>query len=396
MKKIKNGLSKIPGFKFSAVKAEIRYTDRLDFSLILSETPCNASGLFTKNKIFAAPVKLCRELINNPINAILINATNANACTGTEGYKNVITLTNTISEQLNLSKESVLMASTGIIGVQLPANKMLNSIPKLINNLSSDSGSLIAKAIMTTDTFPKESAYSFKTSLEKYYIGGIAKGSGMIAPDMATLLAFIITNAPIKKTDLDRIFKKSVQKSFNSITIDGDMSTNDTALILSPIKDDYLSNENDLLEFENTLNAVLTDLAKMLVKDGEGSTKCVEINISGARNENDAKNIAKSVAESLLVKTALFGEDPNWGRIACAAGYSNAEFNPDNLNINFNDIEVYKNGMPTDFDLKKVEKIMQLSEYKIFINIGSGKYTWKYLTTDISYDYVKINSEYSS
>lgn len=396
MKKLAGGLSNVPGYKFSAIKSGIRYENRLDFSIISSVNQCNAAGMFTTNKLFAAPVKLCKDRINNPINSILINSTNANACTGSEGLETAEILTKNISEILKVPESSILMASTGIIGVQLPREKMQKQIPDLISKLSLDSGSIVAEAIMTTDTAKKESAYSFETSKGNFNIAGIAKGSGMIAPNMATMLSFIITDAPIKKEIMQKIFEKCIHKTFNAITVDGDMSTNDTAILLSPIKDFSLEQDDDIEHFEKALFAVIEELAKKIVKDGEGATKCVKISVENAQTEKDAKSVAKSVAESLLVKTAIFGGDPNWGRIACAVGYANANFDINSVSISFDNIEVYKNGMPTNFDLKKVEQIFKKTEFEVIINLQNGNSNWCYLTSDISYDYVKINAEYST
>ncbi len=395
MKFIEGGLKNVSGFKFSAIKCGIRYENRLDYSLIASDNPCNASGVFTTNRVCAAPVKLCRERINGKIKGILINATNANACTGEDGYKNAFKLTSDIASRLNEDSESVLMASTGIIGRQLPVEKMSASHGKLIENLSAGNGSLLANAIMTTDTYPKETCVSFTAGNCLYHIAGIAKGSGMIAPDMATLLAFIITDAPVSKSDLDLIFRSAIKKSLNSITIDGDMSTNDTAIILSPVSEKYLA-EDDLKKFADVLDMVLLKLAELLVKDAEGATKFVKIIVKNAANDDDAKKIAKSVAQSLLVKTAFFGNDPNWGRIACAAGYSGAEITENRLSIYFSGMKILDNGLPLDYNKDELLKIISAKEFSITVDPGLGTGEAMIMTCDISYDYVKINAEYST
>ena len=241
MEKIKGGLETVKGYSFSSLECGIRYENRLDYTIISADNPCNASGVFTTNKIYAAPVKICRERINNGIKAIIINSTNANACTGSKGYENATAITKDISVKLNVEPENILMASTGIIGRQLPLKKMIKSHNKLIKALSPANGDSVARAIMTTDTVPKYCAVSFTCAEKKYTMAGVAKGSGMIAPDMATLLSFIITDAPIAKKDLDRIFKEKIKTTYNSMTIDGDTSTNDTAIILSPMSDNPLN-----------------------------------------------------------------------------------------------------------------------------------------------------------
>ncbi len=395
MKELEGGLNNVPGYNYSAVKAEIRYKDRFDLSLIVSMGDCTASGVFTTNKICAAPVRLSRERIEGKIRAILINATNANACTGHEGYENAVALTEAAARELGVSPESVLMASTGIIGVQLPREKIASAIPGLSASLDPTNGGLLARAIMTTDTVPKEAAFRFTTSRGEYTLAGTAKGSGMIAPNMATLLAFLVTDAPIKKADLDKVFSRCIYKTLNALTIDGDTSTNDTAIILSPALPDILSGE-DLDSFEQALLKTLSALSRMLIMDAEGATRLARIVVTGAASESDARKIADSAAGSLLVKTALFGRDPNWGRLACAAGYSGAEVREETLSIFFEDLCMLKNGVPQAVSRESIMEIMSRREYSIIIDAGIGTGSFTCLTCDISYDYVKINAEYST
>ncbi len=395
MKVLNGGLENVRGFSFSVRECGIKYENKLDLALIHSSTPCNASGLFTKNRIHAAPVKLCRERIGNRIHSILINSNNANAGTGQIGYQNTLMITDELAKQLDIVSESVLMASTGVIGVQLPVDKIMGEMPHLVKGLSAENARLVPIAIMTTDTRPKEFAVSFSSSMGDFNIGGIAKGSGMIAPDMATLLSFLITDVPIERKDLDTIFRKCINDTFNSITIDGDMSTNDTAILLSPISDNYL-NGRDLHLFEDSLMAVLTELSSMLIDDGEGATKSIKVAVSGAKTDEDAKKAAKTISESLLVKTAIFGKDPNWGRIACAAGYSGAEVEEENLSISFENIKILERGTLLQFDKEALDKIISQREYTIHIDLGMGRGKSTFMTTDISYDYIKINSEYTT
>ncbi|MBN1532219.1 MAG: bifunctional glutamate N-acetyltransferase/amino-acid acetyltransferase ArgJ [Spirochaetes bacterium] len=396
MKILSGGLELVPGFLFSAIECGIRYSDRLDYCLIYSETPCNAAGMFTVNSICAAPVRLCRERVNGPVQAILINSTNANACTGDKGYGNSILLTGDIAVRLGIPEESVLMASTGIVGRQLPADTMLAGHGPLVLGLSAHGGALIPRAIMTTDTVPKFECISFQTSLGERRIAGTAKGSGMIAPDMATLLCFIITDASVDRETLHRTFRNAVGKTLNSITIDGDMSTNDTALILSPDSGRPLEEPGDISSFEEALAALLMHLAEKLVSDGEGTTKVVTVRVIHAVDDEDAKKISKSVSESLLVKTALFGNDPNWGRIAVAAGYSGARVDESSLTILFDDLVLLDRGTPVPFDKETIMPIVQKKAFTITVDIGLGDSGATMLTTDLSYDYVKINAEYST
>jgi len=396
MQKISGGLENVPGYKFNAIECGIKYQNRLDYALIFTETPSVAAGVFTTNKVNAAPVKISKSRITENIQAILINSTNANACTGQEGYNTTLTLTKDIAEHLGIPENSVLMASTGIIGHQLPKDKMLEGNKKLVASLSQKKGSLIQKAIMTTDTFPKSVAATFSTSRGNFTIAGVAKGSGMIAPNMATLLSFLITDAPIKSEDLNQIFKNRIKTSYNAITIDGDMSTNDTAIILSPSNPSPLEANKDLEEFSLAVKFILDELATMLVEDGEGATHAVTINVAGAKNSSDAEKIARAVGESLLVKTAIFGKDPNWGRIAAAIGYSGADIKEELISISIEDIELLKNGTPQNFDNSKAEKVLNQKKYSIYINVFMGDGNFSVMTSDISYDYVKINAEYST
>jgi glutamate N-acetyltransferase / amino-acid N-acetyltransferase len=396
LKALKGGLEQVPGFSFSALECGIRKKDRLDFCAIVADATCTASGMFTTNKIFAAPVRICRERVGAPVRAIIVNATNANACTGEAGYNDTLDLTEAMAKALGADKKSVLMASTGIIGHRLPVDKMLGSIPVLAGSLTRENGALIPKAIMTTDTFPKSAACSFSTSIGEFTIAGTAKGSGMIAPNMATLLSFMITDCPVKKKSLDTIFKRCINNSFNSITIDGDMSTNDTALILSPATKQSIKSSGDLAAFEEALEFVLGELCRMLVTDAEGATKFVKVKVAGAQTNEDARKAARAVAQSLLVKTAFFGKDPNWGRIACAAGYSGAMIKEENLSIYIEDIPLLQKGIPQEYDKKIIDQILSQREFSVLIDVGLGDGKAQFLTSDISYDYVKINAEYTT
>lgn len=390
------GIESVPGFSYAAVKCGIRYSDRLDYGIIVSDKPCNGAGVFTTNKIYAAPVRLCRQRIHNTLRVILVNATNANATTGEEGFTNALELTGDIASKLGISPDEILMASTGVIGHQLPVKRMLSSHDELLSGLSPQNGPDLSRAIMTTDTVPKNISISFDTTRGTFTIAGIAKGAGMIAPNMATLLVFIVTDTPMAKDKLDSIFKETARKTLNCITIDGDMSTNDSAIILSPVSDEPLVQENDILSFKNALEELMYNLARLLVLDGEGVTKVVSIKVTGASDTKDANKIARSVAESLLVKTALFGNDPNWGRIAAAAGYSGAQVEEKSLSIYYEDIPLLINGVPCKLDLAQIKPILEQKEFTISVDVGIGSAEGFMLTSDISYDYVKINAEYTT
>lgn len=396
MRFLDGGLEHINGFTFSAIECGIRYEGRLDYCLIVSDKECNAAGMFTTNRVSAAPVKLSRERIAGPVRAILINATNANACTGDRGMDAAAALTGDVAARIGAPAGSVLMASTGIIGRQLPLEKMMKSHQSLVAGLSREGGRLIPRAIMTTDTVPKEVCVSFETSAGEFRIAGTAKGSGMIAPNMATLLCFLVTDAPVGSGDLTRLFSKAIARTLNAITIDGDMSTNDTAIILSPRSGRPLAAAGDLANFEEALHAALKRIAEMLIDDGEGTTKRVTISVKRAKSDADAARIARSVAQSLLVKTAFFGNDPNWGRIAAAAGYSGAEVDETTLSVSFDGMPLLVNGAPADFDREALVAIMSTKTFEVTVDVGLGAASWSMLTTDITFDYVKINAEYST
>lgn len=385
----------VTGFSFSVQQANIKYSDRFDIGLIKCENRCNASGVFTKNTVKAAPVLLSQEYINNKINAVFVNSGNANACTGSQGINNAEFINNSISKLFNISPDNILQCSTGVIGVQLPIEKISNKINLFPDTLSPANITDFSKSIMTTDTYNKIVSYEFETSSGLYKITSIAKGSGMIAPDMATMLSFTITDFPVPKDKLDKIFKDNINLTLNALTVDGDTSTNDTAIILSPDKT-VETTEKDYQIFSDALFKTLHDISLMLIDDAEGATKCVSINVSGAASNDDAYKCAKSIAESLLVKTALFGGDPNWGRIACASGYSGAEFNPEKLDISFNDVFMLKEGTPIAENLHKAEEILKMKSFNININLNNGSFSKTYLTSDISYEYVKINAEYTT
>ncbi|MBN1501440.1 MAG: bifunctional glutamate N-acetyltransferase/amino-acid acetyltransferase ArgJ [Spirochaetes bacterium] len=383
-------------FEFNSVSAEIKYKNRDDFALIFSKKPCNAAAVFTKNLVKASPLKVSSANIKNKIRAVLVNSGNANAATGTQGMENALKLNQVLSEKLNIPSGSILQCSTGVIGIQLPVEKMINSLPALVEGKNPDKADFFSKAIMTTDTFNKISTYEFSHDNINYRVTGIAKGAGMIAPDMATLLAFILTDFPVSPDKMDTIFRAAADSTLNAITVDGDTSTNDTAILLSPENDSYFIDDNDLSLFREALTAVMSDLAYMLIKDAEGATKCVKISCINAKSENDARLCSRAIAQSMLVKTAIFGEDPNWGRIACAAGYSGADFNPDNISISFNNIVLLDKGSPLGHNIIEAEKVIKNSEYTITIDLNEGNFNWTFLTSDLSYDYVKINAEYTT
>ncbi|MBI4744785.1 MAG: bifunctional glutamate N-acetyltransferase/amino-acid acetyltransferase ArgJ [Actinobacteria bacterium] len=395
------GITAPKGFKANGIACGIKESGKKDLAIIFSEKPASAAAVFTTSKVQAAPVLVSKEYIEDGIiQAIIINSGNANACTGAKGLKNSILMTETTADELKINPRSVLIASTGIIGVQLPMDKIKQGVKDIVKTLSEqdqNSSKNAAEAIMTTDTFSKELSVELNLDGVLVSIGGMAKGSGMIAPNMATMLCFITTDVNIEKTVLENSLKKAVDLSFNMITVDGEISTNDmTAILANGLagNKEITANSKEELLFQEALNFLCVELAKTIVKDGEGATKFIEISVENAKSFTDAKNIALSVANSNLVKTAFFGEDANWGRIMAAIGKAEADINSDLVDIYFEDQQIVKDGTGFLFDEEKINQILKSKEIKVKIDLKNGRDKAKVWTSDLSYDYVKINADY--
>ena len=389
----------IKGFRFSAVEAAIKKPGRKDLALIFSEVPAACAAVFTTNKVKAAPVVLGMERVKNgSLQAVLVNSGNANACTGQQGLDDARETARLAAEGLGVADEAVLPSSTGVIGVPLPMERFRAAIPSLIEGLATGTLDDVARAIMTTDTFPKLEVRTGTVGDTGYTIAGVAKGAGMVMPSMATMLAFIVTDAAVQPAWLERTFRRAVDSSFNAITVDGDTSTNDTALIMAngqagnqPLAEGVAG----AVEFAALLNEILLSLAKAIVKDGEGATKFVAITISGARSDADAKRAALAVANSALVKTAFFGQDANWGRIFAAVGYSGAEVDPDRLTLAFDEVLMARAGIFAGGDAEaRGTEVLRQSEFTVTVDLGLGEGRATVYTSDLSYDYVKINADY--
>lgn len=402
MREINGGITAVKGIMASGIHCGIKKDGRKDLALIVSEADASAAGVFTENHVKAAPVLLSQKNIKRGMaRAIIINSGNANACTGEIGYKHAEDMADFTAQSIGVSSNNILVASTGVIGVPLPINKIKKGIPLLVKKLSASGGLKAVEAIMTTDTTSKVSAVEYKCGGKSIRIGGIAKGSGMIYPRLATMLSFITTDIAISHGLLKIALKESVNRSFNMITVDNDTSTNDTVIILAnglavnrPITDKRSKEFNLFLE---ALIYVSTALAKMVVKDGEGATKFVEINVDGAVNFEDAKKIAFSIANSNLVKTALFGEDPNWGRIICAAGNSGVRFNLGKIGLSIGKQKILEDGELVKRDWEgKVRGILKQREIAIALNLKMGNAKASVWTADLSHDYVSINASYRS
>lgn len=396
------GITSPKGFKAAGVCAGLKRNGSLDMAMIYSEKPCNFSGTFTTNLFPAAPVQLCKERVlkEDKIQAVIINSGVANACTGLEGYQNAGKMAQLTGEALNLSPGMVMVSSTGRIGNQLPMEKIENGIKAAAGALRRDGGAEAAKAIMTTDTKPKEIALTFSVGEKEVTIGGICKGAGMIAPKMAvphaTMLCYITTDCIISNALLSGMLGEIVDDSFNKVTVDGDMSTNDTVIVMANGASgaEIVEGSPDELHFKVALTMVAQHLARSIAMDGEGATKFVSVEVSGAANVPEAEMCARTVANSLLCKTAWFGCDPNWGRVLAAAGRSGANFSAENVSLDYDEMPVVRNGMDAGVPEADLAQVLKRGEFTIKLNLGEGHGAFTVWTSDVSYEYVKINADY--
>jgi len=388
------------GFSAGAVEANIKYSGRKDLMLLVTDCPASAAVLFTQNLCCAAPVMLSREHLqqsSSSIRAIVCNSGNANAATGDKGMADARAMADAVAKELAIKSEEVLVASTGVIGQLLPMENMLRGIAALPATLQRDSVLDAVGAIMTTDTFPKFFTIELKLSSGTVRLSGIAKGSGMICPNMATMLAFFATDAAIAPDLLQEALKKANRNSFNAITVDGDTSTNDmVALLASGAGATIEAGSNDYALFCEALEALMLLLAKLIIIDGEGATKLVGITVTGAADDRDAELAARTIAHSSLVKTAIHGEDANWGRIIAAAGRSGAIFNQEELELHFNDLPILKRGFIADFSEEAAAEILAQSSYTITLRLGNGSGKATIWSCDLSKEYVDINGSYRS
>ena len=400
MKIIKGGVTAPKGFLAGSASCGIKKSGKTDLALLFSASPCVATGTFTTNKVKSGSVVLCMQRIAKGVSqGVIVNSGNANCCVGKKEIKDAMEITEEVSARLGIKKGLMLMASTGIIGRPLPARKIKSGLSSLINDLSASNGTKFAKAIMTTDTVHKEIAVKINIKGRDVRVAGAVKGAGMICPNMATMLAFFTTDAAIEKKALNQAFKESIYDSFNKITVDGDMSTNDSAMIFangragnSVIK----NNTKDYAVFLDAVKFVTKELSRKIILDGEGATRFVEIIVKGAKTENIAGYVAKHIANSSLVKTMIAGGDPNWGRIAASAGSSGARINPACMDIYFGNILVMKNGAGADVSRGLLLGIFKKKEIKIAVDLKLGKCSDMAWTCDFTEEYVRINAEYET
>ncbi len=392
---------KVNGFLFSGISSGIKKNGSRDLGLIYSKVPAQVAGLFTTNAVKAAPVQLDMDRIKGGLcQALIVNSGNANACTGSQGLRDARRISSLVAKRLGMDEQLVFVSSTGVIGTPLPFNKIKEGIPKLIEALSPEGWMKTVEAIMTTDTFPKVEVATCRIKGKQVKLCGMVKGAGMIRPNLATMLSFLVTDANVEVPLLQRMLEKAAEVSYNRITVDGETSTNDTVLLLANGKAGHPSlnrMDRDGEKFQSMLSEVCQNLAKSLVKDGEGATKFIEILIQGARDREDAKQAAYAVAHSPLVKTAFFGEDANWGRILCALGHSGAQINPNRIDVFFDKVPIVKNGMGTGSRVEKqASQILKKKSFKVTVDLHKGKSQFSVFTTDLSIDYVKINASYRS
>lgn len=399
MKQIDGGITAVAGIRAAGVHAGIKAADVKDVALIVADVPATAAGVFTKNSVTAAPVLVCREHISDGrAQAVIVNSGNANACTGEVGMTNAERMAAATAEQLGIDPNLVLVSSTGVIGQQLPMDKIEKGIQAAASALSADGGADTAEAIMTTDTHPKSVAVEVEIDGAPVKIGGIAKGSGMIAPNMATMLSYLTTDAKINAETLQMALNRVVDDTYNLLTVDTDRSTNDTVLILATghagNTEITTANGENYEAFCEGLLFVCTELVKMLARDGEGATKLVEVVVKHARNRDDAEKAARAVAESPLVKTAVFANDANWGRIMMAIGKSGAAFDPYQVDVWLADYQLVKDGMDAGYDEDKATSLFAQDPVRITIDLCAGDTEITMWTCDYSYDYIRINADY--
>lgn len=407
MKIINGGVTAAKGFEAAAAEAQIKYKDRKDMALIYSQVPCAAAGTFTTNVVKAAPVKWDQELVKNSpfVQAVVVNSGIANACTGAEGYGYCEQTAKAVEQLLDIPASSVLVASTGVIGMQLPIDRIRGGVALLAGSRADteEAGLLAAQAIMTTDTKPKYAAVQAEIGGKTVTVGGMCKGSGMIHPNMCTMLGFVTTDAAITKEMLQKALSDSVKDTYNMVSVDGDTSTNDTVLLLAnglaenPLID---CEDENYAAFKEALNYVNTELAKKIAGDGEGATCLFEVKVVGAESKEQAVTLSKSVVTSSLTKAAIYGHDANWGRILCAMGYSGAKFDPDRVDLYFESragkLKIIENGVSTGYSEEEATRILSEDHVTAIADMKLGEASAVAWGCDLTHEYVNINADYRS
>lgn len=401
MKRIEGGVTAPKGFQASGVAVGIKpNSTKKDCALIVSENPASVAGAFTKNVMKSPPVFWCMNTCKGGVaRAVFINSGNANACTGERGFADIKATAEHVGRGLGVTSNQVCVCSTGVIGVPLPMDRINHGVDACLKTLSVTGGLDAAQAIMTTDTVPKEVALETEIGGKSIRIGAMAKGSGMIAPNMATMICVITTDVAMKPAALSMALHEAVKVSFNQMCVDNDMSTSDTVLCLANGQSGIPSiaaGTPEYAAFGSALTKLCQKMAKHIVKDGEGATKFVEIVVEGAKTDEDAKTIARAIAHSQLCKTAFFGQDPNWGRFACAAGYAGVPFDPAALCIWLNEIPLMNHGAVAQYREEDAAAVMKQPEFRIRLSVGKGAGFAVFWTSDLSHQYVSINADYRS
>jgi glutamate N-acetyltransferase/amino-acid N-acetyltransferase len=393
---ITGGVTAARGFRAAGVSVGIK-ANGLDLALLVSDTPATAAGVFTTNRAQAAPVIVSREhlqLSGGVARGVIVNSGCANACTGDEGLQVARDMAADTARLIGCQAHQVLVASTGVIGVALPLAKVRNGLPHAMNTLGADQGPTAARAIMTTDPFPKEAAVTVEIDGREVCIGGMAKGSGMIEPMLATMLGFVTTDAAVPVPMLDLALREAVDVSFNAITVDGECSTNDCVILLANGASGAVVSESTYRPFVEALGAVCRELALGIVRGGEGATKLVTVNVTGAANEPEARRAAKAIANSPLVKTAIHGGDPNWGRLIAVAGRAGVQFELSRAAVTIGDVVLFKSGLPYDEAAPEAAAYLKVKEVTVGVDLGVGDAASTVWTCDLSADYVRINADY--
>ena len=407
MKIIDGGVTAAKGFKAASTAAEIKYKGRTDMAMVFSEVPCVAAGTFTTNVVKAAPVRWDQDIVYNHqgARAVICNSGIANACTGEEGFSYCRATAEAAAKALGIPEDSVLVASTGVIGMQIPIDRIANGVTAMAPNLKGtrEAGLEAAKAIMTTDTEKKEAAVEIEIGGKTVTVGGMCKGSGMIHPNMCTMLGFITSDVDISKELLQEALSEDIKDTYNMVSVDGDTSTNDTVLLLAngQAGNPKITEKNaDYEEFKKALNYVNTTLAKKIAGDGEGATALFEVKVIGAATKAEAVTLSKSVVTSSLTKAAIYGHDANWGRILCALGYSGVQFDPEKVDLYFESkagkIKIIENGVSTGYSEEEATKILSEDAVTAIADMKMGDASATAWGCDLTYDYIKINADYRS
>ena len=397
MRIIKNGGVTAPsGYRAAGIQTGVKESGAKDLALVYSTRPARAAAVYTTNKVQGAPIAIDREhLADGKARAVILNSGNANVCNGHVGLEHARRMCAQTASELGLPTEEVLVCSTGLIGVPLPIAQIEAGIPRLVAALSEEGGGDAAEAIRTTDTVPKSCAVEVELESGRAVVGAMAKGAAMIAPNMATMLAVVTTDAPVPSGPLQELLSQAIQRTFNCITVDGDMSTSDTVILLANGAAETLS-ERDCAGLYEGIECVCRQMAQAIARDAEGSSKLITIAVRNAATQAEARQVGIAVANSSLVKTAAFGNDPNWGRILCAMGYAGVDFDPERVRVSLCGTDIYGHGTGLAYDASKLSAAMQAEEMAIDIDLAMGAATAEIFTCDLTYEYVRLNAEYTT